>query len=123
MILGRTDLRISVSGAKFDAESDFEVRLAVARQKPKQSNEKLILRSKIFVDKFFSTSKNEMSGIIRNTFSQSLRPNGAILGGKRPFENSIFLAPQNFERLKNREDSSDFDDFWTKLIASTLSNI
>ena len=42
-------------------------------------------------------------------------------GGKRPFENSIFLAPKNFERLKNREDSSDFDDFWTKLIASTRS--
>ena len=25
----------------------------------------------------------------------------------------------NFERLKNRKDSSDFDDFWTKSIAST----
>ena len=33
----------------------------------------------------------------------------------------FFLAPKNFERLKNREDSSDFDDFWTKLIASTRS--
>ena len=27
----------------------------------------------------------------------------------------------NFERLKNREDSSDFDDSWTKLIAATGS--
>ena len=27
MIFGRTDLRKGVSGAKFDAESDFEVRL------------------------------------------------------------------------------------------------
>ncbi len=26
---------------------------------------------------------------------------------------------QNFERLKNCEDNSDFDDFWTKSIAST----
>ena len=37
MIFGRTDLRIGVSGGKFDAESDFEVCLAVAPQKlPKQ---------------------------------------------------------------------------------------
>ena len=34
-IFGRTDLRISVSRAKVDAESDFEVRLAVAPQKPR----------------------------------------------------------------------------------------
>ena len=46
MIFGRTDLRIGVSGAKFDAESDFEVRLAIPPQKPGQNSEKLILRSK-----------------------------------------------------------------------------
>ena len=61
---GRTDLRKSVSRAKFDAESDFEVRLAVALQKPDKNNEKLILGSKMFVEKFFSTSKNEMPGIV-----------------------------------------------------------
>ena len=37
MIFGRTDLRTSVSGANFDAESDFEVGLAVAPQKPGQN--------------------------------------------------------------------------------------
>ena len=42
MIFGRTDLRKGESGAKFDAESDFEVRLAVAPQKPGRNNEKLI---------------------------------------------------------------------------------
>ena len=42
MKFGRTDLRRGVSGAKFDAESDFEVRLAVALQKPGQNCEKLI---------------------------------------------------------------------------------
>ena len=42
MILGRTDLRIGVSGAKFDAEADFEVRLAVAPPKLGQIDEKLI---------------------------------------------------------------------------------
>ena len=41
MIFGRTDLRKGVSKAKFDAESDFDVRLAVAPQKPGQNNEKL----------------------------------------------------------------------------------
>ena len=46
MIFGRTDLRIGVSGAKFDARSDFEVRLAVAPQKPSQNSEKLIFRTK-----------------------------------------------------------------------------
>ena len=40
MIFGRTDLRIGVSKAKFDAESDFEVRLAVAHQKPGQNRKK-----------------------------------------------------------------------------------
>ena len=44
MIFSRTDLRKAVSGAKFDAESDFEVRLAVAPQKPGQNSEKLIFR-------------------------------------------------------------------------------
>ena len=50
-MFGCVDLRIGASGAKFDAESDFEIRLAVARQEPDQNNEKLVLRSKIFVEK------------------------------------------------------------------------
>ena len=41
MIFGRTDLRISVSGAKFDAEADFEVRFAVGLQKLDKNYEKL----------------------------------------------------------------------------------
>ncbi len=45
MIFGHTDLRIGLSRAKFDAESDFEVRLAVAPQKPSQNSEKLIFRT------------------------------------------------------------------------------
>ena len=40
MIFGRTELRIGASKAKFDVESDFEVRLAVALQKPDQISEK-----------------------------------------------------------------------------------
>ena len=64
MILGRTDLRKGESGLKFDAESDFEVHLAVAPQKPCQNREKLIFRSETFAEKKNPTSKNEMSGIV-----------------------------------------------------------
>ena len=39
-IFGRTDLRISLSGAKFDPEADFDVRFAVARQNPCQIGKK-----------------------------------------------------------------------------------
>ena len=58
MIFGRTDLRIGVSEAKFEAESDFEVRFAVAPQKPGRNIKKLIFRSENFADKIFSASKN-----------------------------------------------------------------
>ena len=34
MIFGRTDLRTSLSGAKFDEEADFDVRSAVGPPKP-----------------------------------------------------------------------------------------
>ena len=64
IIFGRTDLRKGVSRAKFDAESDFEVHLAVAPQKPCQNSEKTICRPEKVADFFFSTSKNEMSGIV-----------------------------------------------------------
>ena len=38
-MLGRTNLRIGVSGAKFDAEADFEFRLPLAPPKPCQNYE------------------------------------------------------------------------------------
>ena len=44
IIFGRTDLRISLSGAKFDAEADFDVRSAVAPTKPHQIEEKMAFR-------------------------------------------------------------------------------
>ena len=48
MIFVRTDLRKCESGAKFDAEPDFEVHLAVAPQKPYRNCEKLIFLFEIF---------------------------------------------------------------------------
>ena len=53
MIFGRTDLRIGLSGAKFREQSDFEVRLAVAPQKPSKKDKKLIFRSNKFTLCFF----------------------------------------------------------------------
>ena len=50
MIFGRTDLRISLSRPKFDAEADFEVRSAVAPQKPGLLCEKQNFRSKKLAD-------------------------------------------------------------------------
>ena len=61
---GRTDLRISLSEAKFDAEADFDVRSAVAPQKPDQIDEKLIFRSNKFPGKKFSVPKNQMLQIV-----------------------------------------------------------
>ena len=52
-IFGRTDLRIGQSEAKFDAETDSEVRSVVAPQKPGQIDEKLNFRSKKISDFFF----------------------------------------------------------------------
>ena len=74
MMCGRTELIKSVSVAKFDAESDFEVRLAIVPQKPSQSFENLIFDPK-------SWPENERSGIARNVFWQSLRPFGTNFEG------------------------------------------
>ena len=45
VIFNRTDLRKAASGAKFDAESDFEVRLAVVPPKSIKNDEKLISKT------------------------------------------------------------------------------
>ena len=72
MIFGRTDLRTSLSRAKFDAEADFDVRLAVGRRKPHLLGEKQNVRSENFAEKFVLALKNETLGIVRNAFWQSL---------------------------------------------------
>ena len=50
VIFGRTDLRVSLSGAKFDAEVDFDVGLAVALQNPDQIGKSLISPSQNFAE-------------------------------------------------------------------------
>ena len=51
--LDRTDLRISLSRAKFEVEADFDVRLAVGRPKPHLLAEKRNFRSENFAEHFF----------------------------------------------------------------------
>ena len=61
MIFGRTDLRISLFGAKFDAEADFDTRSPVAPPKPHQIDEVIV----------FETQKKQV-------FSESV-----FLGGRK----------------------------------------
>ena len=71
VILGRPDLRISLPRTKFDEEADFDVRLAVDPRKPRQTSETQILAIRFVCRIIFVLSKNETSGIARNTFWQS----------------------------------------------------
>ena len=70
IIFGRTDLRKGVSRAKFDAESDFEVHLAVAPQKPCQNSEKTIFRPEKFADFFFQRRKMKCRGSSETRFGK-----------------------------------------------------
>ena len=63
-MFGRADLRISLSGAKFDPEADFDVRFAVARQNTCQIRKKQNFSSEIFAEKNFLASKIQMSEIV-----------------------------------------------------------
>ena len=86
-IFGRTDLRIGVSGSTFDAESDFEVCLAVAPQKPGQNSEKLIFRPKQKSSIFFCRRrKMKCWGSSETCFDRRILSESLIFGGKRPFK-------------------------------------
>ena len=85
-IFGRTDLRISLSEAKFDAEADFDVRSAVAPQKPDQIDEKLIFRSKNFAENFFRCRKIKCCKSSETRFDKIWRLSGLCSRGKRPFK-------------------------------------
>ena len=86
MILGRTDLRKGVSGAQFDAESHFEVLLAVAPQKPSQHCKKPIFRPENFAFFVFGVKKMKRWESSETRFGQVWRQSEPSLRGKRPFE-------------------------------------
>ena len=72
-IFGCTDLRISASKAKFDERADGDVRLVVHRPKPRKNCAKKVFRSENFA-KILISSKDKISGIVRNAFSQIFEP-------------------------------------------------
>ena len=86
MIFGRTDLRISLSGAKFDAEADFDVRFAAARPNPRQISEKQNFRSEIFAEFFFWRRKIKRPKLFETRFAEVSRQSEPSLTGKRPFK-------------------------------------
>ena len=70
MIFGRTDLRKGASKAKFDAGSDFEVRLAVAPQKPGQNSIQLIFQSKKHYQLFLKRQNLKCRGLPETRFGK-----------------------------------------------------
>ena len=97
MIFGRIELILSVSEAKFDAEADFEVRLAVARQKPRLFGEKRNFSSKLFADFFFRRRKMKRWESSETRFPEFSWRTDVISRGKRTFE----LSLEKFSNLQN----------------------
>ena len=65
-IFGRTDLRISLSRAKFDEEADFDVRSAVGPPKPHQIDKNLTFRSENFAKKkIFCVEKSKFANRLK----------------------------------------------------------
>merc|ERR1711924_17384 len=86
-IFGRTDLRISLSGAKFDEEADFDVHSAVGPPKPHQIDEKLIFRSENFArKKFFRRQKIESCKSSETRVAEVSGRSELSSRGKRTFE-------------------------------------
>ena len=69
MIFGRTNLIIGQSKAKNCKESAGDVGIDVAPQKPSENVKTHVFETKKM--RFFFSSKNKMSVIVRNAFSQS----------------------------------------------------
>ena len=64
MIFSRTDLRKGVSGAKLDAESDFEVRLAVAPPKSIKNSKTMMPETEKIPNLFFRFSAFSWAGSV-----------------------------------------------------------
>ena len=86
MNFGHTDLRKSVSGAKFDGQADFDVRLAVAPQKPSQNSKKLKFRSKKFAIFLGGRRKMKRRASSETRFGKVWGQTESSLKGKRPFK-------------------------------------
>ena len=70
---GRTDLRISLSRAKFDVEADFDVRSAVDRPKPRQISKNENCDPKISPNFFFQRQRTRRSESSETRFGKVSR--------------------------------------------------
>ena len=86
VIFGRTDLRISPPGTKFDEEADFDVRSAVGTPKPHQIDENLTFRSKNFAEHFFRRRKIEICKSSETRVAEVSWRSERSSRGKRTFE-------------------------------------
>ena len=74
-----------LSGTKFDAEADFDVRSAIAPT-PSKIDEKLTFRSENFADFFFRRGKIENCKSSKTRVAEVTRRSELSLRGKRTFE-------------------------------------
>ena len=75
---------ISLSGAKFDPEADFDVRFAVARQNPCQIGKKQKFSSEIFAEKIFWRRKIKRPKSFETRSGKVSCRSEPSLTGKRP---------------------------------------
>ena len=62
---------ISLSGAKFDPEADFDVRFAVARQNPRQISKKQNISSEIFAEQTnFGVEKSNVRNRLKRVLAK-----------------------------------------------------
>ena len=84
MISGRTHLRTGVSGAKFDAEADFEVRLPLVAPKPCKNSE--IFNPNCLSKKKIGRREMKRRELSETRFGQVSRPSEPCSRGKWPFK-------------------------------------
>lgn len=92
MIFGRADLRKGVSGAKFDAKSDFEVHFAVVPQKLHKNCEKLIFQAKLLLTIFLGCQKLKCWESSETRFPKVSHRSELCLRGKQPFKVFNFFS-------------------------------
>ena len=87
-VLGRTDLRIGASEAKFDLEDDFDVKNSLAPPKSAENHEK----PKIFSKKIFRCQKNESCKSSETRFPEVSCRSEPSSRGELTFEVRIFMV-------------------------------
>ena len=91
-IFGRTELIISVSGAKNCEESDFEVRFYVAPQKPRKNAEKRAFSTNfVFETFFFGVEKWKLGNCLKHVLAKFQAERSQVWGvnGRSKFRKNV----------------------------------